>query len=165
MKNLFLFLIIILNTSNVFAQNNVYFLDIDYVLNNSNEGKNIIEELKKKNLININNLKEKEQELKILETDISKLKNIISENEFQNKVNTLKKKLTEYRKQKDEISKEFIKLKDKKLTAFLKKISPFIQEYMNKNSISVLLDKKNIFIADSKYDITDTVIKILNEQN
>jgi len=36
---------------------------------------------------------------------------------------------------------------------------------MNKNSISVLLDKKNIFIANSKYDITERVIKIINEQN
>lgn len=165
MKNFFFILVIIFSTTNVFGQDKVYYIDIDYVLNNSNEGKIIINELKKKNINNNNNLKEKEQELKVLETDISKLKNIISEKEFQNKVDTLKKKLNEYRIQKEKTTKEFINLKDKKLSTFLKKISPLIQQYMKKNSISVLLDKKNIFIADSKYDITDIVIEILNKQN
>ena len=33
---------------------------------------------------------------------------------------------------------------------------------MEKNSITILLDKRNIFIANSKYDITDEVIKIIN---
>ena len=165
MKNLLLFLLIILNTESVLCEEKVHFLNLDHVLNNTNEGKFIINELKIKNIDNINYLKDIEQELKILEKNISKLKNVVSEEEFQNQANILKKKLINYRKEKNEINELFITQKKEKLNNFLKKISPIIQEYMNKNSISVLLDKKNIFIANSKYDITERVIKIINEQN
>ena len=34
---------------------------------------------------------------------------------------------------------------------------------MDKNSISILIEKKNIFIARSKYDITDSLIKIIDQ--
>jgi Skp family chaperone for outer membrane proteins len=34
---------------------------------------------------------------------------------------------------------------------------------MKKNSIDILIDKKNIFIGISKYDITDKILKIINE--
>jgi Skp family chaperone for outer membrane proteins len=34
---------------------------------------------------------------------------------------------------------------------------------MEKNSIAILLEKKNIFIAKSNYDITETVIEEINK--
>ena len=43
---------------------------------------------------------------------------------------------------------------------FLKLINPIIQEYMKKNSIDMIIDKKNIFMAKSKNDITDDILKI-----
>ena len=57
------------------------------------------------------------------------------------------------------------KLKNKKnilLKQFVEQINPIIQDYMDKNSISILLDKRNIFIANSKYDIYEDIIKIVN---
>jgi Skp family chaperone for outer membrane proteins len=35
---------------------------------------------------------------------------------------------------------------------------------MDKNSIGILVEKKNIFIARSNYDITDDVLKIINNE-
>ena len=35
---------------------------------------------------------------------------------------------------------------------------------MNIKSIKIILDKKNIFIANSNYDITTELIKFLNEK-
>ena len=32
------------------------------------------------------------------------------------------------------------------------------------NSIEILLDKKNVFIASKKYDITNKLIKIINNK-
>ena len=46
---------------------------------------------------------------------------------------------------------------------FLKQINPLIQVYMKKNSIDILIEKKNIFIAHSNYDITDDVIKNIDD--
>ena len=46
---------------------------------------------------------------------------------------------------------------------FLKQINPIIEAYMKKNSIDILIEKKNIFIAHSNYDITDDIIKNIDE--
>jgi len=35
---------------------------------------------------------------------------------------------------------------------------------MNDNLISVILDKKNIFIANSNYDITNKIIEIIDKK-
>ena len=47
---------------------------------------------------------------------------------------------------------------------FIKLISPLINEYMDKNSISILMEKKNIFIAKSNYDITQNILEIINNE-
>ena len=35
---------------------------------------------------------------------------------------------------------------------------------MDKNSISIIIDKKNVYIANVQYDITNKLIKIINEK-
>jgi hypothetical protein len=42
-------------------------------------------------------------------------------------------------------------------------INPIIQKYMNDQSIDILLDKKNIFIAKDSYDITQKIINLINK--
>ena len=34
---------------------------------------------------------------------------------------------------------------------------------MDENSISIILDKKNIYIAHKKYDITEKLIELINK--
>ena len=99
-----------------------------------------------------------------METDISKVKNIISEKELKNKINILRKKIEQYRKDKNKKTQEFNSLKDKKIKDFFTIITPIIESFMKNNSIGIIVDKKNIFIANSKYDITEEIIKILNEK-
>ena len=66
------------------AQEKIVYLDLDYILSNSNKGKNILSDLDKKNNENIKILKSKEEILKIEEENLLKQKNIIS-NEAYNK--------------------------------------------------------------------------------
>jgi Skp family chaperone for outer membrane proteins len=35
---------------------------------------------------------------------------------------------------------------------------------MEKNSIVILIEKKNIFIAKSNYDITESILEIINKE-
>ena len=47
---------------------------------------------------------------------------------------------------------------------FLKKLIQYIEKYMEKNSIDIIIDKKNIFIGNkSNYDITNDLIKLINK--
>ena len=52
---------------------------------------------------------------------------------------------------------------DKELDSLFKKINPIIQNYMNKNSIEVLLDRKNIFIGSINSDLTKILIDEINK--
>ena len=64
-------------------------------------------------------------------------------------------------------SKEFDKLKKKRKEEILKVldiINPIIEEYIKNNSIIIVLDKKNIYIADTNYDISNILIELINNK-
>ena len=62
------------------------------------------------------------------------------------------------------MSNEFDNFKNNELEIYFKKITPIIEEFMNIKSIKIILDKKNIFIANANYDITDELIEFLNNK-
>ena len=45
---------------------------------------------------------------------------------------------------------------------FFNKIDPIIQTYLDKNSIDILFNNKNIIIGKDSLDITNNIIKIVN---
>ena len=58
--------------------------------------------------------------------------------------------------------------KDKKkideFNNFFKKITPIIQSYVKEKNIDIVLDKKNIFVASKKKDITQEIIKLIDSK-
>ena len=38
-----------------------------------------------------------------------------------------------------------------------------MKSYMSENSISIVIDKNNVFIANSNYDITNNIIDLINK--
>jgi Skp family chaperone for outer membrane proteins len=163
MKKFYLVLILLVYPILSFADDGIYFVDADIVLNNSNYGKKIVNKLKEINSNNILNIEKDEEELKKIENEINKIKNIISEDELKKKISNLKNKIKIYREKKDIKFKEYNDLKNRELKQFFVKITPLIEEFMEINSIKIILEKKNIFIANSKYDKTDALIEFLNK--
>ena len=159
-----IFIIIFLFSSNLtLAQEGIYFIDVDKLLNNSNYGKKIVKKLKTFNSNNINEIKADEKKLEEIENEITKIKNIISEEELSKKIDNFKNKLILYRDKKDLKFKEYNELKNKELELFFKKITPIIEEFMAINSIKFIIEKKNLFIANSEYDKTTALIDYLNK--
>ena len=56
------------------------------------------------------------------------------------------------------------KLKNDELNILFQKINPIIQEYMDKKSIEILLDRKSVFIGKVTSDITSEIIEQLNKK-
>ena len=137
---------------------------MDYILKNSNSGKIVVNKLQELNSQNNLKFKNSEDEIKLLENEITKVKNIISKDELNKKINNLKKKVVIFRDNKQIILKEYNDIKNKELENYFNKISPVVQEFMKIKSIKIIIDRKNIFIADSNYDITEDLIKYLNEK-
>ena len=142
--------------------NEVVYIDMSYILSNSNHGKSILDELEKKNKNNIKELKLKETIIKDLEKNISNQRNILSKNEFQKKINDLKTKVKVFRNDKDKLVKEFNNLKNNEINNFMKIVEPLVSEYIKKNSINIVLDKKNVIIGKKDLDITYEILEIVN---
>ena len=161
-KKIILLIIVFINTNSVYAFDGTVFIDIDYILNNSNYGKSIIldlEKLKKKNneKITIN-----EKNIKLKKDTINKNKNILSEDKLKEDIDNFNKEVKKYQTEKKNLLIDFDKEKKNKLEKFLKEINPIIQEFMAENSIDIVLEKKQIFVGNSDNDITNDVLKLIN---
>ena len=55
------------------------------------------------------------------------------------------------------------KLKISATKKLIKKLNPILSEYSEKNSISIILQKRDIIIGKNSLNITDDIIKILDE--
>ena len=104
------------------ANENIRFINVDEILNNSDLGKVIINKLKKQNDINLDKITITENEIKKENDEITKLKNIITDEEFNNKLVILKKKIDNFNILKNKLSNEIMNLKKKRSKYFLKKL-------------------------------------------
>ena len=144
------------------ANSNIVYVDIDFLIKNSNIGKASLDKLETINKKNIKKLTDREVELKKNESDLKNKQNIISKDQFNEEVNLLKKKIKLYNSEKDKMVNDFNKIKVEEINILMNKFNSVIQEYMDQNSIDVVLDKKNIFIGKVSSDITKIILQEIN---
>lgn len=158
-----IFVIFIIYSQILSAKENIVFIDLNYVLNKSNDGKKILEELKNISEINNEKFNKEERLLEKERNDIKKLKNIISKDEYNKKVSLFQEKVEIYNKEKSNILKSFENKKKKELDIFFKSLNEIMNVYMKENSISIIIDKKNIVMAAVKNDISNEIIDLVNK--
>tara|TARA_B100001057_G_scaffold176067_1_gene176733 strand:- start:239 stop:754 length:516 start_codon:yes stop_codon:yes gene_type:complete len=164
-KKLILIVIIFcVSSTSAFASQNVRFADIDLIVQNSEIGKKTLSKIEKANQSNIEKLNKFQKKLEDREKEIKNKKNIISKEEFKKEVEDLKKQITDFNKKKDIMVKDFSEIKNNELRALFAKINPIIQNYMNENSIEILINSKNIFIGSIKSDLTQVLINEINSK-
>ena len=163
-KNLLIIFFIIINFTSLKAEEKITFLNIDSLIQNSNFGKSTLKEIEDLNKKNLLELKKREQDIRKKEQDLINKKNIISEEEFKKNALVVKKEINEFNLYKKQISVEFENKKKDILNKFFERIRPIIEIYINEKKISAVLNKKNIFIANKKYDITNDLIRVINEK-
>ena len=73
-------------------------------------------------------------------------------------------KFQKYKKDKQKEIEDFKIKRNKNIINFLNLINPIIEKYMSDNSIYMLIDKKNVFIANKEYDITNNLIELIDNQ-
>lgn len=162
--NFILILFFIFFSTNLKAQNKVTFINLEYVLNNTLSGKIIVDEienLKKKNELKFSTI---ENEIKSKEQSLINKKNIISEIELEKNYLALKKEVDQFNLNRKNSIINYENLKKKKLDNYFEKISPIIEAYIIENSISVVLNQKDVFIGNKKSDITTDIINLIDNK-
>ena len=157
-------LIIFLQFHQVHAAENIVYLDIEKLIHSSKAGKIIDENIKKNHKTNLDIFEKKENELKGEETKIISQKNILNEEEFKKKIDNLKKKVINYQNDRKQKINELNLLKSELTKKLLSHLNPILAEYSDKNSISLIVDKKTIVLGKTELDITEKIVKLLNEK-
>ena len=89
---------------------------------------------------------------------------MISKEEINKELKSLQIEFNEYRKDKAKQIQELKTKRKRNIVNFISLLNPIIEKYMSDNSIYMVIDKKNVFIAKKDYDITNNLIELINNQ-
>ena len=142
----------------------IVYINMEKVMNETNVGKSIKDQLEKIHKANITKFNQIESELKNEEQKIFSQKNILSQDEYNKKVNIFKTKLDNYRKDRKNKIDDATKKRVEATKKILQEITPILENYSKSNDISIILRKKDIVIAKTKLDITDEIIELVNSK-
>ena len=162
-KYFFILIFYISFTSFSISAEKTVFLDIDFVLNNSNYGKSIYSKLDELNKKNFDNLVKMEKELEKKKKSIDVSKNISTKENLDQQINLFNQDVKNFRSEKSKILKNFELKKKNEIDNFLVKVNPIVQDYMKANSISIVLPKNQIFMGNVDMDITNDIIELVNK--
>ena len=146
------------------AEDKVSYIDIDYVLINTIAGKKLLNKLEKEEKLKIDEFKSSDNNFKIKEKKILAKRNIISKEDINNELKLLQVEFQKYKQEKIKKIDDFKNKRNRNIMNFLNQINPILEKYMADNSIYMLLDKKNVFIANNNYDITKKLIELIDNQ-
>ena len=137
---------------------------MDYILNQSIKGKNISQILENENKVTTDKLNEIEENLNIEEKKIISKKNILNDDQFRKLIQEFQKKINNFNSEK-KIAINLLNKKKINLTKdFINQINPIFIEFAEKNSISIILKKKDIIMGDSSLDKTLELLNLVNEK-
>ena len=162
-KYFFILIFYISFTSFCISAEKTVFLDIDFVLNNSNYGKSIYSKLDELNKKNFDNLVKMEKELEKKKKSIDISKNISTKENLDQQIGLFNQDVKNFRSEKNKILKNFELKKKNEIDNFLVKVNPIVQDYMKANSISIVLPKNQIFMGNVEMDITNDIMELVNK--
>jgi len=146
------------------AEQKIAYLDMKFVLNNSKAGKGAQDYLKKSFKENQKNLSNRESELKKEESDLLSKKSILTKEDYAKKSTELRKKVMEYQSDRRTALEKIANLRAEARAKLIKELDPILENYIKENSISLIVDKKNIVKGNTELDITNLIVKELNQK-
>ena len=159
----FVIIFIIFYSSNSYSETLIVFIDMEKIMLQSKAGKSITVQLKKLHKNNIATFEQKEEELKNKETAIVSQKNVLTDEEFEKKINLLRKEANEYRIKRRDLINSLTEKRVEAQNKLIKTLNPILADYSKKNSISMIIQKKNIIIGKSELEITGDILEILDK--
>ena len=150
-------------TSNIYSQEKLAFIDINYIFNNSDAGKKINKVINEKNKKINNEFNEYRKKIDSEKKTLLTQKNVLSEEEYKKKFVKLEKNLNEYNSIINKKNLDLNNFKTKVRVEFSKNLNNILEDYSKKNSISMILKKENILIGRTNLDATQEVLDLFND--
>ena len=164
MRNLFVLLFFFFQLNISQASNNIVYLDIQYIIDNSDLGIHLKGKVKKtKDKINLE-LTIKEKLIKEKENDIRNKKNILKKEELDKNIKELDNLVKKYQAFRNKSSKIVFEERKKYRLQILELLNPLLANFANNNNINLILEKKNVLVGSKVLDITENILTIVNEE-
>ena len=157
-------ILVIIFSFNISFADTPYYLDFKYVLNQSTAGKKAQETLKKKLDQGIKKISTTEKSLLEEEKKIIQQKKLIKPEEYKKKVEELRSKVSKLQKERNNLLQNIAKQRGNAKKELLKNLNPILEDYMKEKNIIMIIDKKNLLLADKKLDITKEITNLLNQK-
>ena len=157
------FLVFLIGFSN--ANENIRFININYIVNNSEAGKTlnkIIENKTKKIKSELNDLGKKIESKK--EKIISQ-KNILKKDEYEKLVKNYEDEVKKFNNIRLKKNEDFNKYRINSQKKIIEALNPLITAFLKEESVQILLQKEQIIFGDKELDITDEILKIFNDKH
>ena len=147
-----------------YSSEKIVYLDVEKIMQESIAGKSIIAQLKKKREASISNFKKKEKDIFDKEKKLIAQKNVLSKEEFESKIKELRNEISNYQKERNKILNNIAKLRVKASTKLISKLTPILEDYSKKNSIRIIIQKKQIVMGTKEDDITQDILELVNQK-
>ena len=158
-----LFIFYALQINVLFANQNIAFIDMNRIINETKAGSSILQQLNDVNNKILKKLSVEEENLKKKEIKLISQKNILSQSDFEVNFNKLKTEINEYNQNKNKIINNFSKKKTINTNEFFLAINKIIAEYSDIKDISIILQKKYLVLGKSELDLSDEIIVIIDK--
>ena len=160
-KIIFFFLIVNISQAN----ENIRFININYIVNNSDAGKvlnNLIEKKNKKFTDELNKIGKSLEEKK---NKIISQKNILKKEEFEKLIKEYDVEVKNFNEKRKKKTNELSNFTGKSKKKIIDLLNPLIKNYLQKESIQILLQKEKIIFGDEKLDITKEILDSFNNKH
>ena len=147
------------------ANENIRFININYIVNNSEAGKaleEIIENKSKQITSELNNLGKKIENKK---DKIVSQKNILKKEEYEKLVRTYENEVKKFNNIRLKKNEDFNKFRINSQKKIIEALNPLITAFLKKESVQILLQKEQIIFGDKELDITEEILKIFNNKH
>ena len=142
----------------------IVYLNVDKIMQQSIAGKSIKKQLENLYNKNLEKFKINDDLLKNKEKKLIAQKNILSQEDFQKELSSLRKEIINFQKEQVKARDDINKLRIGATNKLISQLSPILQEYAKKNSVSLILQKKNIVMGKKEIEITDEILQITNKE-
>ncbi len=160
-KIIFFFLLINFSEAN----ENIRFININHIVNNSNAGKSLNKIIEDKNDKIKSELDKITSTLKKRKDKILSQKNILKKEEFDKLVQNYEDELKSFNSIRTKKTAEFNSFRINSQKKIIDLMNPIIEDFLNKESIQILLQKDKIIFGDDKLDITNEILKIFDNKH
>ena len=158
----FLVLFFCIYSGNLSAE--IFYIDIDKIINQTNVGKHINKEFENAKKINDAKNLESKNLLKKREDSLIAQKNILEPNEFNDKLNLFRKDVNNFNQSSQKSSRDLENRLMKNKANFLKLIEPILLDYVVANNITYLLQKKYIIVGHNDLNKTTDIIELVDKK-